>query len=141
MGWIPNTGWLQDTWMEDNVARTELVTNGTFTDATGWTLGAGWSLGTNCVSHSSGGGTAALSPSSAITLSAGTKYKVMFTISGYASGSLRVIESANSDFDVTVSSDGQVAFYATATGDWDIDFNPTNTFTGSVGGVSVKEIL
>lgn len=65
---------------------TELVTGGTFDDATGWTLGTGWSI-------ASGVATISAPPSSsrlwrAASLTAGRTYLAQITVSAYIGGSM-----------------------------------------------------
>lgn len=65
------------------------VTNGTFTGAsTGWTLGAGWTYGSNKVTKAAGSGTAVTQ--ALPTLVTGQIYIITYTVSDYSAGTITV---------------------------------------------------
>lgn len=69
----------------DSAPGPELTTNGSFaTDATGWTLGAGWTYANGAVTYTNPGAAAAanLDTAAQIAVLANTPYNVTFTISG-----------------------------------------------------------
>ncbi|KKS54274.1 MAG: hypothetical protein UV61_C0002G0017 [Candidatus Gottesmanbacteria bacterium GW2011_GWB1_43_11] len=123
----------------------DLVTNGAFTgNATGWTLGLGggnpdWYYNSNNVSHADGGGTATLEPTTPLTVTAGSSYLVVYTVSGYSAGT--VTASIGGTNGTTISSN--ISSYAQvliATNTTNLKFTPTTTFVGTIDTVSVKLI-
>ena len=121
----------------------ELVTNGTFDSDSDWTKGTGWTIsgGTaNCDGTQTG--TTNLNNTVGNGLVNGKKYRVVYTISSYASGSIR-IKLGNSGYGVYHSSNGtysqdlvaEVTTFPTA------QFNADANFVGSIDNVSVQEIV
>ena len=115
----------------------ELVTNGDFDgNATGWTLGAGVTYGSNnIVFTSSSSNTSSTIPSVVI----GTTYLVIFSISNYTAGTIR------SNISGTVngsehSGNGTKTDYITANATGGTIYITSTGFTGSIDNVSVKEV-
>lgn len=119
-------------------AQTELVTNGTFADATGWTLGSGWAVGSGVLTGASiavGGAQASF----AATIVAGRAYRVTYTITaisangvslqvGGTNGTSRT--SAGTYTEIITATNTTAPFFAARVG----------TTTVSVDNVSVKLI-
>jgi len=126
-----------------SVLGSELVTNGTFTgSATGWTLGSGWTYGTNNVSYD---GVAITLMSQAMSTVAGIMYKIEFDISGSTGAQLSFRFTGTSSeiiFNNLVTTDKSYTYYYTA-----ISNNTTLTIYGqntdlkvfTIDNVSVKE--
>ena len=122
---------------DPSTAGSELVTNGSFTgSATGWTLGLGWSYGTNNLTVSSS--TANLSQSGIVSVN--KLYLVSYEISGYVSGSV----NSNVGGIVTgrLGNSNQIVseYIYTSSVVNDIFYITANSFTGSIDNVSVKEV-
>lgn len=125
----------------------ELVTNGNFTSATGWTLYSGATVtGGECVINSAATYTEMVYET--IVLSAGTTYHIEFDITGYTSGTLKVLLGSTSDGcynDIMYTSNQHVSFdllFDCATAPLRITFYSWNI--GPVlhlDNVSVKEVL
>ena len=120
-----------------STAVSELLTNGSFTgSATGWTLGAGWSYGTNNLTVSSS--TANLSQSGIVLVN--KLYLVSYEISGYVSGSVNsnlggIVTGRLGNSNEIVSE-----YIYTSSVVNDIFYITANSFTGSIDNVSVKEV-
>jgi len=121
----------------------ERIINGSFDTDSGWTKGTGWTIsgGTaNCDGTQTG--TTNLNNTAGNGLVNGKKYRVVYTISSYASGSIR-IKLGNSGYGVYHSANGTytqdlvagVTTFPTA------QFNADANFVGSIDNVSVKEVL
>jgi hypothetical protein len=113
---------------------TERITNGGFTSsASGWTLPTGWTYSSNSVSHSSNG-TGALTQS--VSVVAGERYEVSFTISNLTVGTVVVslggvslgVYSANGTYTA------RIVILATNA----ISFAPSNTARLTIDNVSAK---
>lgn len=121
----------------------ENIINGTFTgSATAWTLGTGWTYGANKVTKAAGNTNTLFQPIGFLPKGI---YKVVFTISGYAAGTLTprlVPPSVTPAFNGTaVSADGTYTQYIKATDDiTQLDLVPNSAFIGSVDDVSVRRI-
>lgn len=127
----------------------EKVTNGTFTgNATGWTLGSGWTYSSNLVVHSTGS-TADLSQNVnavpgetyLVTLTVGTASGTVsrtgtFTISlgGTTLGKWNDNTGASSYFPLTYN------FIGTAVSSASLIISPDTNFNGSIDTISVKKI-
>jgi hypothetical protein len=130
-------------WTNLAVGPPELVVNGSFADASGWAFnGAVWALGGGVATATAGAPGATLDQSSALFLN-GRTYRLKYTISGLTAGSIKP---------VFVGSPNTGGATRTANGAYEEDltllgvttvlrFNPVSTFTGSITGVSVKEVL
>jgi hypothetical protein len=109
------------------------LTNGSFTgSATGWTLTAGWTYGSNAVSHTAG--TTTLS-STTLNIIIGGVYTLTYTISGVSAGT--VTPTLGGVAGTARSTNGRFiqAFTATTTGT--LIFTPTTTFNGTIDDVSI----
>lgn len=125
-------------WTEVDLAP-DMVVNGSFTgNADFWTLGAGWTYGTNIVTHTGGGGTATLTPNPALTIVATTMYQVTFTISARTAGSVTVnIGGTNG---TARSADGTYTEVITTGSTANLIFTPTTDFDGSIDDVVVRYV-
>jgi hypothetical protein len=112
----------------------ERITNGGFTgNASGWTLGSGWTYSSNSVSHSSNG-TSALTQS--VPLAAGERYEVSFTISNLTFGNVSVsIGGVNLG---TFSANGTYTTRIVILNTNGISFAPFNTARLTIDNVSAK---
>ena len=117
----------------------ELVTNGGFDTDSDWIKDTGWSI--------SGGSLNGSSTTTSVTqlntgLVAGKMYQVVYTISNYVSGSVRIeLGSANVSVGTIRSANGTYTEYIEALGDEQLIFDGISAFTGSIDSVSVKEVL
>jgi hypothetical protein len=123
----------------------DVVTNGTFTgNATGWTLGGGggapdWAYNSNNVTHANGGGTTALSPSSALTIAVGERWLVKWTISNYVAGTLNVtIGGASISAPTRANGSYQAVLITTTTGN--LLFTPTTTLDCTLDTISAQKV-
>ena len=120
----------------------ELVTNGDFSSDTDWAKGTGWSIsgGTaNCDGTQTGNTN--LNNSSNNGIVNNKFYKIVYTISNYVSGSIR-IKAGNTGYGVYHSSNGTYTQYIKAqvsTFPY-AQFNADADFIGSIDNVSVKEV-
>jgi hypothetical protein len=126
------------------IGDTDYVTNGDFSGgATGWTLGAGWSIVGNAARHTAGN-TATLSQT--MTLPApplpatGFNYWVGFTISNWTTGTVTV-KLGNAATGTTYTWKGNdrfIQFYGPKqSGSVDITFTPSSTFDGDIDDIKV----
>lgn len=100
----PN-GWQIPEIQEDN--NTEKLTNGTFTDATGWTLGSGHTISGGLFNINTAGSISSTIPASFVF---GRYYKVIFTISNYVSGTV-VFNLGGYSQTTSISADGTYTQY------------------------------
>lgn len=114
-----------------------MVINGTFTgNADGWTLGSGWSYGTNKVTHAAAGGTATVTPTPALTIVTSTLYEVTYTVSGVTAGSVTMqIGGTNGS---ARSTNGTFTEVITTVSTANLTFTPTTDFDGSIDDISVR---
>jgi hypothetical protein len=85
----------------------ELVTNGGFDDATGWTLGAGWSIGGGTLNSVEPNNITAAAIS--VAFEAGIAFRVRYTLSPYTSGAVRAeLQGGGSDNGSSRNSSGNV---------------------------------
>ena len=120
----------------------EQVVNGDFATDSDWTKGTGWSISggsANCDGTQTS--TANLNNTLTNNLINGKTYKVVYTISDYVSGSIR-IKLGNSGFSSYYSSNGTYVDYVTAvvTTFNRAQFNADADFIGSIDNVSVRQI-
>ena len=113
----------------------EMVINGTFTgSADGWTLGAGWSYGTDNITHTSG--TATVTPNPTLTIVAAYLYQVTYTITGCTAGSIRAaIGGTNGTLQTT---NGTYTEVITAASTTNLTFTPSTDFNGTIDDVTVR---
>lgn len=126
------------------IGDTDYVTNGDFSGgATGWTLGAGWSIVSNKALHTPGN-TATLSQT--LTLPApplpvlGFNYWVGFTISNWTTGTVTVKLGTNPTGTTYTwkGNDRFIQFYnPKQSGSVDITFTPSSTFDGDIDDIKV----
>jgi hypothetical protein len=113
---------------------TERITNGGFTgNANGWTLPTGWTYSSNSVSHSSNG-TGALTQS--VSVAAGERYEVSFTISNLTVGTVSV--SLGGVSLGTYSANGTYTARIVILNTSAISFAPSNTARLTIDNVSAK---
>ena len=120
----------------------ELVINGTFDTDSNWSKGTGWSISggsANCDGTQTG--STNLHNSTDIGIVNNKFYKVVYTISNYVSGSIR-IKVGNTGFGVYHTSNGTYTQYlkAVVTTFPRAQFNADANFIGSIDNVSVKEV-
>lgn len=122
---------------------TDYVTNGDFSGgATGWTLGANWSVVGGKAVHTPGS-TAALSQTMTLpTPGIGTNYSyyVGFTISNWTVGSVTVKlgNAVNGTSYTWKGNDTMIQVYVPRqSGSVDITFTPTSTFDGQIDDIAV----
>lgn len=121
------------------VGSTTVLTNGTFTgNANSWTLGADWTYGANAVAAVAADTTLKQAKADMGTpWTSGVVYEVIFTISGYAAGSLQV--GTNTDPEqkaAAITADGTYTVKVTADAHADgLVFTGTG-FTGTIDTIS-----
>ena len=119
----------------------ELVTNGDFSSATGWTVEAEWTI-------SDGKARAVMAAGHdvfrSVSYTSGKRYLVSLTVSNYVSGSFRVsIDGGNSYIlNNQLWGNGHIEFGFTASaGDNTIGIGASGDLTADIDDVSVKEVL
>ena len=133
--WIKSGATIQG---DPSTAGSELIVNGDFATDSDWIKGTGWSI--------SGGSLNGSSTTTSVTqlntgLVAGKMYQVVYTISNYVSGSVRIeLGSANVSVGTIRSANGTYTEYIEALGDEQLIFDGISAFTGSIDNVSVKEV-
>lgn len=121
-----------------DMTRSSLATNGGFDTDSGWTKGAGWTIASGVASHASG---SAASLSQARATSAGTYYRLAFTLSGVTGGTLTpqltggtlktgTAQSADGDFSDRIQA---------ASGNDTLAFGASSAFVGSIDNVVIFE--
>jgi hypothetical protein len=108
-------------------------------NTTNWT-GSGWGLTGSTLAyaqHTNGGGTTALQPNPALSISASQTYRVTFTMDNYSTGSVTVSIGGTSATAATVGW-RTYDFILLASGSGNLTFTPTNDFDGRITNVSVK---
>lgn len=121
----------------------EKIINGSFDTDTAWTKGTGWTISGGTAScDGTQTSTTNLNNTTGNGLVNGKTYRVVYTISGYAGGSIR-IKLGNAGYGVYHSANGTytqdlvagVTTFPTA------QFNADANFVGSIDNVSVQEIV
>ncbi len=124
---------------------TNTVTNGTFTDGTGWTLGTGdWSVGSNKATHAAG--TAGVLVSTVQCFYLYTTVQVTYTVSGRTDGTVQmkggykdgVVRSANGTFTETLYIINAGTFGG---GGAYISFTPSSAFDGAISAVTAQQLI
>lgn len=113
----------------------ELVTNGDFSSATGWTAPTGWTISGGVANHGSNG-TGNLTRTVSIT--AGYIYQIKFTILDYTTGTVSVSIGGYSSGNLSANGSYSVNFFATST--TTLVVTPSNTARFSIDDISVKRI-
>ena len=120
-----------------DVTGTELVTNGNFDSATGWTAQSGWAI-----SGGKANGTTTTDSiyQSIAAITASTKYRLIYTISGLTAGSVRV--SLRAAVTTTQTTNGTFTEIVTSGTSADTNFyiDAVASFTGSIDNVSLVEL-
>ena len=139
-----NTGWmhgdiklatLSDT--DTTNAGAEIVTNGDFATNSDWTLDAGWSIAGGKATHDSTTGNRYLTQGG--ILEEGKQYVLIFTISDYTSGTLRIYGGTAQPVDITEGvGTYTIPFIAASGGDVNFQSSVSAAFVGSISNVSCK---
>ncbi|MGY8866504.1 MAG: LamG-like jellyroll fold domain-containing protein, partial [Methylophagaceae bacterium] len=139
-----NTGWmngdiklatLSDT--DTTNAGAEIVTNGDFATDSDWSKGAGWSISGGKATHDSTTGNRYLTQGGILT--PGKQYVLIFTISSYTSGILRIYGATTQPIDITEGNTTYtIPFIAAAGGDVNFQSSVGAAFVGSIDNVSCK---
>ena len=148
--YVAKDGFIKTAGIQSNVVNngdfselgSELVINGTFDTDSNWSKGTGWSISggsANCDGTQTG--STNLHNSTDIGIVNNKFYKVVYTISNYVSGSIR-IKVGNTGFGVYHTSNGTYTQYlkAVVTTFPRAQFNADANFIGSIDNVSVKEV-
>ncbi len=115
---------------------TQLAQNGDFDgDADWWTLGGGWSYGSDSIVNDGSDGTAV---GYVPMIEAGKRYYVTFTVSDYVDGS--VTPSIGDESGTAVLADGAFGQYITASGTGQITFTGADNFEASLSDVTVYDV-
>lgn len=116
----------------------ELVTNGSLADSTGWTLGAGWSIGSGVLSFSNPIGTEAYY---AVASTTGKVFKVEFDVVITSRSGSVYINSPGISNTVTFSSSGRKTAFLTATNNHSrLSFLGVGASVFTIDNVSAKEL-
>jgi hypothetical protein len=122
-------------------AGSELFTGSeSFPATTGWTAISGTGSSATAT-HTAGGGTTALSPTPALSITSGNTYQVSFTVSGSPTAGESITPSIGGANGITIygnSASEVQTITATSTGN--LAFTPTNNWNGTISGVSIKQI-
>jgi hypothetical protein len=120
----------------------ELVVNGDFSSATGWTAQSGWTIGSGVLTGNVASAAFA-STFRSVSLTAGRTYSVTFTITGYTSGEVRANLGGTTEvFGSARTSTGTFTQLLTAVaGSNSIAIQAGNPgFVGTIDNISVREI-
>jgi hypothetical protein len=116
----------------------ELIANGDFATDSDWNKGTGWTISGGSLNGSSTTSTAFQINTGLVS---GKIYEVVYTISNYVSGSVRIeLGSGNVSVGSIRSANGTYIEYIEALGDDRLYFDGIVSFTGSIDNVSVKEV-
>ena len=123
---------------DPSTAGSELVTNGDFATDSDWSKGTGWTISGGSLNGSS---TTASAFQLNTGLVSGKLYEVVYTISNYVSGYVRIeLGSGNVSVGTSRNANGTYTEYIEALGDEQLIFDGIVSFTGSIDNVSVKEV-
>ena len=113
-----------------------IVTNGDFATDSDWSKGTGWSIANGKASNdgSVSGNSYLINSASASTI--GKTYKVVFTVSNYVQGNLRV--RAGQASSAYVSANGTYTQYQVSTNTETVRVHAKDNFIGSIDNVSVQ---
>ncbi len=118
------------------VPGSELFTSSySFPATTGWTSISGTGQSATAT-HTNGGGTTALSPTPAMTVSSGQLYQLVFTVSGMTTATMT--PALGGATGTAISANGTYTQYFQTTSTANLSFTPDNTFDGTVTAVSFK---
>ena len=117
----------------------ELVVNGGFDTDSDWTKGVGWTIA-NGVASCDGTQTAISNMSQALNISLGDGYIIIYTISGYTSGSIKAYAGFGA-VGTTLSSDGQYSQFLIADGNTTLYIQASIDFIGSLDNISVQKVI
>lgn len=117
------------------------ATNGTFSADTDWTKSAGTTIAAG-VATLTNVATATAALAQAQTVTAGTVYKIVFTVSGYTEGAIRPRFTGGTAVDGTsVSADGTSTQYLTAvTGNTTFNFITTGETSLNIDNVTIQAL-
>lgn len=113
----------------------ELVTNGDFSSATGWTVPTGWAITGGVATHNANG-TGALTRSTSLTQ--GYIYEITYTISNWSVGTVTVTFGGYNSGALSANGTYSGRFFAMGSGN--ITFTPSNTARFDVDNVSIKRL-
>ena len=116
----------------------ELVTNGDFATDSDWTKGSGWTISNGKASNDGSVSGNDYLINSASTSTVGKTYKVVFTISDYVQGNLRV--RAGQASSTYINANGTYTQYQVSTSTETVRVQAINNFIGSIDNVSVKQV-
>ena len=115
--------------------QSDVVVNGDMSSSSGWTEGANWEItGNKAVANSA---TTDLSQAGILTL--GKKYRVIYTISDYTSGTVRV-ETGSGTAGTERNAVGTYIEDLICTTNTTLYLNGVSAFTGSIDNISVQEL-
>lgn len=116
----------------------ELVINGDFTTDSDWTKGSGWSIANGKASNDGSVSGNDYLINSASTSIVGKTYKVVFTVSDYVQGNLRV--RAGQASSTYINANGTYTQYQVSTSTETVRIQARDNFIGSIDNVSVKQV-
>ena len=114
----------------------ELVTNGDFSSATGWTAGAGWTI-SGGVANSAGGVGTNLTPIVSINAKVGATYLIVYDLVSKSGGNCIFAFGGINGASHSTPGTYREVITATSTGVFTMY---SGTFTGSIDNISVREI-
>src|SRR5512138_15505 len=107
--------------------------------AAGWTGGAGWDVSVAGVLNKNADGTGTCAPTSALTIAAGTVYKVVITVGAVSVGDGATYTIGGTAGTAALNAPGTYTHYVKATNTNNLIFTPTPTATRfTITAVSVK---
>ncbi|MEY4672725.1 MAG: hypothetical protein RL148_509 [Planctomycetota bacterium] len=121
----------------------ELVTNGGFSSATGWTTGTNWSISGGLLTSTGSNTNALVSQTGTLTGLGGKWVQVTAVVSAYTSGNFRVLANGTGSFESTMlSGAGTRTAYVFVPSNTDGTFyirsDGGSAFVGSIDSISVK---
>jgi hypothetical protein len=120
----------------NNTLGSELIVNGDFSSATGWSLDAGWSISNGTLNAI----TSSTNAYETITgMIAGKKYLVQYTIKSISNGGIKT-QLSGGVIGITRTTIGTYSEILTATTSGFLYITGVSSFTGSIDNVSVREL-